>query len=178
MKVKLTSHFQKLHFLQNFWQVLLKSITATLRKLSNICRELLYHMSMRRENIIDADQNPLLICDVFGGQKAEAVTSLLQERKILKKYVPNNMTDYFQVIDLTANKWAKEFMKQKLDEWFATQLRNELENTTIKILLSTMKTLHVGSLIKFCNQLTSSHGKQIILAGWRIPGKSAPLQDG
>ena len=61
-------------------------------------------MSMRRENIIDADQNPLLICDVFGGQKAEAVTSLLQERKILKKYVPNNMTNYFQVIDLTANK--------------------------------------------------------------------------
>lgn len=68
-------------------------------------------------------------------------------------------------------------MKQKLDEWFATKLRNELENTTIKILLSTMKTLHVGSLIKFCNQLTSSHGKQIILAGWRIPGISAPLQD-
>ena len=51
---------------------------------------------MRRENKIeDADQNALLIWDVFGGQKIEAVISLLQEQKVLNEYVPNNMTDYF-----------------------------------------------------------------------------------
>ena len=64
-------------------------------------------------------------------------------------------------------------MKQKFNEWFATQLRNELEsgkeleNIAIKFLLSTMKPLHAGSLMDCYNQLTSSRGKEIILAGWR-----------
>ena len=58
----------------------------------------------------------------------EAVASLLQEEKILNEYVPNSMTDYFQVLDLTVNKWVKDFMKQKFNPWFATQLRNELES--------------------------------------------------
>ena len=34
------------------------------------------------------------------------------------------MTDYFQVLDLTVNKWVKNVMKQKFNEWFAIQLRN------------------------------------------------------
>ena len=74
---------------------------------------------MRGEEIRDADQHALLIWNVFRGQKTEAVTSILQEQKILNDYVPNNMTDYFQVLDLTVNKQVKDFMKQKLNEWFA-----------------------------------------------------------
>ena len=79
-------------------------------------------------------------------------------RAILNESVPNNMTDYFKVLDLTVNKWVKSFM----NEWFATQLINklesgkELENITIKFLLSTMKPLHAGWLIDCYNQLTSS----------------------
>ena len=44
--------------------------------------------------------------------------------------------------------------EEKFNEWFATQLRNELEsgeeleNITIKFLLSTMKPLHAGWLIE------------------------------
>ena len=74
-------------------------------------------------------------------------------------------------------------MKQNFNEWFATQLRNELEsgieleNTTIKFLLSTMKPLHAGWLIDYYNQLTSSHRKEIILAGWRASGISAAVED-
>ena len=74
---------------------------------------------MRGEEIRDADQHALLIWNVFRGQKTEAVTSILQEQKILNDYVPNNMTGYFQVLDLTVNKEVKDFMKQKLNEWFA-----------------------------------------------------------
>ena len=86
MEAKLTSHFQKLHFLQNLVQVLTRSTITTLRKLSNVCRQLLCH-----KQIGDADQNARSICDVFRDQKTEAVTSLLQEQKILNEYVPNNM---------------------------------------------------------------------------------------
>ena len=75
-------------------------------------------------------------------------------------------------------------MKQKFNKWFATQLRNELEsgkeleNITNKFLLSTMKPLHARWLIDCYNQLTSSHGKEIILAGWRSSGISAAVEDG
>ena len=90
MEAKLTSHFQKLHFLQNLVQVLTRSTITTLRKLSNVCRQLFCH-----KQIGDADQNARSICDVFRDQKTEAVTSLLQEQKILNEYVPNNIPDYF-----------------------------------------------------------------------------------
>ena len=138
----------------------------------------------RRKKIGDADQYALLIWDLFRGQKTEAVTSLLQEQKILNEYVPNNMTDHFQVLNLTVSKWVKDFMKQKFNEWFATQLRNELEsgkeleNITMKSLLSTMKPLHAGWLIDCYNQLTLSHRKEIKLAGWRASGISATVEDG
>ena len=94
------------------------------------------------------------------------------------------MTDYFLVLDLTVNKWVKDFMKQKFNEWFATQLRNELgsgkelENITIKFFLSTIKPLHAAWLIDCYNQLSSSHGKEIILAGWRASGISAAVEHG
>ena len=41
-----------------------------------------------------------------------------------------------------------------------------------------MKLLHAGWLIDCYNQLTSSHGKEIILAGWRASGISAAVEDG
>ena len=145
---------------------------------------LIPYVNEERKKIGDADQYALLIWAVLRGQKTEAVTSLLQEQKILNEYVPNNMTDYFQVLNLTVNKWVKDFMKQKFNEWFATQSRNELEsgkeleNITIKFLLLTMKPLHAGWLIDCYNQLTSSHGKDIILAGWRASRISAAAEDG
>ena len=123
------------------------------------------YVNEERKKIGDADQYALLIWDVFRGQKTEAVTSLLKEKKIWNEYVPKNVTDYFQVLDLTVNKWVKDFIIEKFNDWFATQLRNglesgkELENITIKFLLSTMKPLHAGWLIDCYNQLTSSHGK-------------------
>ena len=86
------------------------------------------YVNEERKNIGDADQYAPLIWDAFRGQKTETVTSLLQEQKILNEYVPSNMTDYFQVLDLTLNKWVKEVMKKKFNKWFATHLRNELES--------------------------------------------------
>ena len=124
-----------------------------------------------------------MIWDIFCGQKTEAVTSLRQEQKILNDYVPNNITDYLQVLNLTVNKWVKDFMKQKFNEWFAIHLRNalesgkELENIISNFLLSIMKSLHAGWLIDCYNQLTSSHGKEIILAGWTASGISAAVED-
>ena len=88
------------------------------------------------------------------------------------------------MLHLTVYKWVKDFVKQKFNEWFATQLRNELESRkelekiTIRFLLSTIKPLHAGWLIDCYNQLTLPHGKDIILAGWRASETSAAVEDG
>ena len=59
-------------------------------------------------------------------------------------------------------------MKSNFNEWFAEQLRTELENgaelenITIKFLLTIMKPLYAGWLISCYDKLTSQQGSQVI----------------
>ena len=100
MEVKLTSHFQKVTFPAKF------STSVNEKHYSNT-EEVIKHLQ------------EIALTYVFRAQKTEAVTSLLQEQKILNEYAPNNMTNFFQVLDLTVSKWVKDFLKQKFNEWFA-----------------------------------------------------------
>ena len=38
------------------------------------------------------------------------------------------MTADFQVLDLTVNKWLKNLMTEKFNNWFATNLQQELDS--------------------------------------------------
>ena len=84
-------------------------------------------------------------------------------------FVPNNMTDLFQPLHLTTNKWVKDFMKKNFCKWFTAKLREvlkqgqNLENVDIK--------LHATWLIDCYNQLSSHQGKEVILSGWRAAGR-------
>ena len=42
------------------------------------------------------------------------MVTLLEENRVLREYIPSNMTDYFEVLNLTVNKWVKDFMKKIL----------------------------------------------------------------
>ena len=96
---------------------------------------------------------------MFSGDRK--LIQLLEKNKILYEFVPNNMTDIFQVFDLTVNGWLK-LMKAKFNAWFAEQLRTQLEAGTaledidIKFLLTVMKPLHAGWLISCYDKLSSS----------------------
>ena len=82
------------------------------------------YVNEEREKIGDADQYVLLIWDVFCSQKTEAVTSLLQEEKTLNEYVPNNLADYSEVLDLTVLQIGKGF--------YETELQRMVRNTVKK----------------------------------------------
>ena len=56
----------------------------------------------------------------------DEVPAILQENNIHYVYVPNNMMHIFQPLDLTVNKWVKDFFKKKFNEWYAWRLREEL----------------------------------------------------
>ena len=141
-------------------------------------------MDAERAKLGNLEQFALLIWDVFRGQKTDEVTLLLAENKILIEYAPNNMTDEFQALNLTVNKWLKGEIKGKFQDCFANELRMELDSgkslddINIKFLLSTMKPLHAGWLIDAYNKLSSCDGKSLILSGWKAAGISEALEKG
>ena len=136
------------------------------------------YVNQQRKELLLHDQPALLIWDVFRGQLTDPVTSTLKENNIFVVFVPNKMTDLFQPLDLTTNKWVKDFMKKKFCEWFAAKLREalkqgqNLEEVDIKFQLTTLKPLHATWLIDCYNQLSSHQGKEVILSRWRAAGMS------
>ena len=74
----------------------------------------------RKELSLPDEQNAILVFDVFKGQKTERVQSLIADNNCISVFVPANMTNYFQPLDLTVNGPAKQFLKGKFQEWYAT----------------------------------------------------------
>ena len=56
-------------------------------------------------------QPALLIYDVLQVQTTYKFLDVLKDNNILSTKIPPNMTDVFQPLDLTVNKFAKDFMK-------------------------------------------------------------------
>ena len=65
------------------------------------------------------------------------------------------MTHLFQSLDLTVNKAAKDYTKQKFSDWFTSQINTGLENgqelddIEIDYQLSVLKPLHANSSYLF-----------------------------
>ena len=83
------------------------------------------------------------------------------------------MTDVFQPLDLTVNKWVKSKVTFRFNAWFRNSLNKELDDGKAldeinrKILLTTMKPLHAGWSIDIYNKLSSPEGRKVILGGWK-----------
>ena len=82
------------------------------------------------------------------------------------------MTNYYQPVDCTTNKWAKEFMKNKFSTWYTKGVHSELVKGTsikdinIKFPLTMMKPLHANWIIQLYNELASEGGKNFIHGYW------------
>ena len=111
--------------------------------------------------------------DVFTGQMTAVVLNAYEEANILIINIPANVTKYYQPLDLTANGYAKRFLKSKFTEWYSSQVRGYLDNGVsiddIEVGLETskIKPIHADWLVKFSNHMTTSKGKEIIDSGWR-----------
>ena len=129
-----------------------------------------------RAKLDDPKQSALLIWDVFRGQKTESVIEVLKENNIHTEYIPNNMTNYYQPLDLTTNKWAKEFLNTKFLQWHSKQIQDALdsdkaiEDIEVKVPLSVMKPLHGCWLIEMYNEQTLARCKKVIKSGWERSG--------
>ena len=79
---------------------------------------ILPHVQKERAKLTCRNQKALLIFDVFLGQITDKIFKALKENHILVTKVPANMRHLFQPLDLTVNKAAKDYTKQKSSDWF------------------------------------------------------------
>ena len=68
--------------------------------------------SKKKELGLPEDQKSLLIYNAFAGQITEKVKARVEENHYVVVYVPKNMTDQFQPMDLTVNGPTKAFLKE------------------------------------------------------------------
>ena len=81
----------------------------------------------KRSELKNPSQAAWLIWDVFRGQKTTPLLDSLKEINIVTEYVPNNMNNYYQPLDCTTNKWAKDFLKAKFRALFSKQVQKHLD---------------------------------------------------
>ena len=83
-----------------------------------------------------SDTTPaLVIMDNFKGQITDPVLSLLESNNIHTCLLPPNTTDRLQPMDISVNKPAKDFIRQKFDGWYAEQVMSQLnedDNAPVK----------------------------------------------
>ena len=73
--------------------------------------------------------------------------------------VPCNLTNKFQLLDLTVNKAAKAFSQNRYNDWFSDQVARQLKSgndpTDIKVslMLSDLKPLHAKWIVDLYNYI-------------------------
>ena len=113
------------------------------------------YVKNEREGLkLEPSQQALLILDVFSGQMASPVTDKLAENHIKYLKVSANMTNLFQLLDLTINRSVKAFMKKKFTGWYSLEVMRErdsgknAEEIEVKLLLSKLKPLLTSWLME------------------------------
>ena len=67
------------------------------------------------------------IFDNFRGQTTDVILSLLRSHNIVPIQLPVNCTDKLQPLDISVNKPMKDHLKSKFQQWYAQQVKKQLE---------------------------------------------------
>ena len=74
----------------------------------------------------DDNAAALVIMDNFKGQATPSVLSLLDNNNIRVCLLPANTTDRLQPLNISVNKPAKHFLREKFQDWYANQVLQQL----------------------------------------------------
>ena len=77
----------------------------------------------------DENQAALAIFNHFKGQLTEKVTQCLEKHNIHSVLVSANCTDRLQLLDLTVNKPAKNFLRLQFQSWYADKVSKQYSET-------------------------------------------------
>ena len=128
---------------------------------------------MREDLMLPDEQKALLIFDVFRGQKTSHVIDHIASNNCVVVYVPANLTNYFQPLDLASNANAKRFLEDKFETWYCKQITKGLKSGAdvyaidVNTNLSVMKPIHANWIIGFYDHMRNQ--EEIIKKnGWNI----------
>lgn len=138
------------------------------------------YINRKREEFVD-ETPAVVIMDNFKGQVTTAVNELLEENNIHVCLLPANTTDCLQPMDLSVNKPAKDFLRQKFQEWYAHQVLQQLhgrdidsvELQPINLSLPLLKELGAKWLVEMFEYIASN--LQIIVNGFVKSGIPSAL---
>ena len=118
---------------------------------------------------------------MFRGQKTAKVSKKLVSLNIA--IVPANVTHFFQPLNLTVNKEAKRFIKDKFTTWYSDEVKQQIESggdctdINVDLRLTVLKPLHTVWLVDLYNHLSSPVGVGHIAKGWEKAGISGLLDE-
>ena len=131
----------------------------------------------RQELNLTHDQHALCIFDNFKGQVTDDVLLLLERNHVDVVFVPPNCTDRLQPLDLSVNKPAKDFLRDKFQHWYSDKVFDQLcknDNDDheslepIKFPLQVMKPLGAQWIMELHAYMLSK--PEIIKNGFRAAG--------
>ena len=102
--------------------------------------------------------------------------------KVVK--VPADMTNLFQLLDLTVSGSAEAFMKWKFTEWYSSSISKQLEegkaidDINVNLELSILKFLHAHWIKELYDYMTSENGREIISNGWKAAFITEAIEKG
>ena len=66
----------------------------------------------------------LIIIDNFKVQTTKSVQNLLEDNNVLVSMLPPNTTADLQLMDLSVNKPAKQYLQKCFEDWYANEISN------------------------------------------------------
>ena len=73
------------------------------------------YITKKRQDIdLRTNQRALLISDIFTGQMKSSLKDVIGKKNLIVVNVPENMTKYYQVLDLTVNNYVKVSTRKKV----------------------------------------------------------------
>ena len=85
----------------------------------------------RQEMKLDLISPAAAIFDNFRGQTTNDILSHLRSHAIVPILLPANCTDKLQPLDIAVNKPMKDHLKSKSQQWYALEVRKQLETTGV-----------------------------------------------
>ena len=106
----------------------LKTIGLTLKCLSAFLTRSFFLISKKVQKAkgYPDEQMSLMIMDTFKGQDNDEEPKLCCKNNCALIIVPHNLANRFQPLDITLNKPAKSFIKNKYNMWYTEQVAKQL----------------------------------------------------
>ena len=108
---------------------------------------------VKAEKNLPKESKALLIFDVFRGQKTDSFINHLSDKNCIVVFIPSNMTDMFQPVDVTVNKNIKSVIRNCYNDWYSEQVVTAHITVILQKRLTKLNNSQKWTITRLCNCL-------------------------